>query len=114
MPITNALSMRSLACLSRPFAGGVEANSVDQERDGRCGKLLREREFSHRPARLEDEAFWCLHPVGAGAGAMAGFMILELATAEVQAEVRPRLRVLQMQKGRTVISVATRSESVFF
>lgn len=45
---------------------------------------------------------------------MAGFMILELATAEVQAEVRPRLRVLQVQKGRTVISVATQSESVFF
>lgn len=41
-------------------------------------------------------------------------MVLELAAAEVQAEVRPRLRVLQMQKGRTVISVATQSESVFF
>ena len=41
-------------------------------------------------------------------------MILELATPEVQAQVRPRLRVLQMQKGRTVISVATQSESVFF
>lgn len=45
---------------------------------------------------------------------MVGLAVLELASPEVQADVRPRLRVLQAQKGRTIVSVASQSESVYF
>lgn len=45
---------------------------------------------------------------------MAGCIILELATPEVQAVVRPRLRTFRVSKGRTIVGAATASDSVFF
>lgn len=45
---------------------------------------------------------------------MAGCTILELASPEVQAVVRPRLRTFRVSKGRTIVGAATASDSVFF
>ena len=45
---------------------------------------------------------------------MAGCVILDLATPEVQAAVRPRLRVFRVSRGRTIVGAAAASDSVFF